>query len=424
MPICDICGKELVNLKKHKERKTPCKSPTQLIQKALGIPQLSTTEFRESSKAFNKSLTKDERSDQGIYFTPKKVRELLFSKLKDINVKPKKILEPSFGTGEFLLDAKCIYPTAELFGVEKNEKLFKSLTIPGSTLTCSDFLSWKGSVDLIVGNPPYFVDSSLKNTKCMTGRPNIYIRFLYKCLTEHLDPDGYLAFIIPTSLYNCSYYQPMRNYIQENTTIHWLENLHKPGFYETGQDTMLIILQKTKSTKADFIFKPKNGNVYLSPFYKELYTSIQNTHTLKDLDLGAKTGNVVWNQEKPNLSDEGTLLIYSSNIKDSKLVIGNPGKNKKQYIKNLKKPLLNGPVILVERGYGNSFSFNSVLVEEKNFYAENHINVIYPKNPEAVQNLKRVIKSFQDGRTLAFVKMFLGNGTISATDLETLIPIY
>jgi len=428
---CDVCGKEFSksSLQKHKNRKTPCK--------AIEIEVIDTSsEFRDSSKLFNASMSKEDRSEQGIYFTPKKARDVLFSKLEELNIKPKNILEPSFGTGEFLLDARRIYPQANILGVEKNEELFNSVKCSNSTLDCCDFLTWKGKADLIIGNPPYFVlkTSNLsakekkalaeKHSTSMTGRPNIYILFLYKCLEEHLEKDGFLAFIIPTSLYNCSYYQPMRNYIEKNTTICHLENLNKPGFYETGVDTMLIILQKNKVNN-DYIFKSKSGNVYISPFYKELYDITKDTKTLYELGLSVKTGNIVWNQIKENLSDEGTLLIYSSNINNSELTLNNlGGEIKKQYVKDITKPKINGPVILVERGYGNSYKFHSVLVHLKEFYAENHINVIYPNTPEATVNLERVMKSFKDERSQHFVKWFVGNGSISATELESLIPIF
>lgn len=391
------------------------------------------SEFREVSKAFNKSISKDDRMKNGIFFTPKKARDILFKKLADLSVRPKRILEPSFGSGEFLLDARNLYPQAQIIGIEKNEQLFKAVKCADCEIRCCDFMDWKGVVDLIIGNPPYFVlqKSNLSTkekkafSKCLTGRPNIYIQFLYKCLTEHLETDGFLAFIIPTSLYNCSYYQHMRNYICENTTICYVETLVKPGFYETGQETMLIILQNTKSNTGNYIYKSKTGNIYITPFYKEIYQITKDTTTLVELGLGVKTGNIVWNQVKANLADTGTLLIYSSNINNSQLRLGNLcGKTRKQYVTNIAKPTVSGPVILVERGYGNSLSFNSVLVNEQNFYAENHINVIYPKTPEASVNLSKVVRSFQDERTLKFIKWFIGNGSVSATDLETIVPIF
>jgi ferritin len=63
-------------------------------------------------------------------------------------------------------------------------------------------------------------------------------------------------------------------------------------------------------------------------------------------------------------------------------------------------------------------------VSLKDFYAENHINVIYPKTPEAIINLEKVAKSFKDEKTKEFIKLFIGNGTVSAKDLETIVPIY
>ena len=88
----------------------------------------STTDFREASKKFNASLSKETRSEQGIFFTPKKARDVLFAKLADLQINPRRILEPSFGSGEFVLDARQIYPDSHIFGVEKNEELFKSVT--------------------------------------------------------------------------------------------------------------------------------------------------------------------------------------------------------------------------------------------------------------------------------------------------------
>lgn len=432
---CDVCGKEFARkggLEKHKLNKIPCKAPTKLIQQALqaaGVVEAPVGEFREASKKFNASTTKEERAKEGIFFTPKKVRDLLFEKLAELAVTPKVILEPSFGSGEFIHDARRIYPDAQILGVEKNADLFKTVTCANSTLTCADFLTWTGKADLIIGNPPYFVmpvTEKKENAACMTGRPNIYVKFLHKCLEQHLEPGGFLAFVIPTSIYNCSYYQPMRNYIQANTSIRHLESLNKPGFFETGQETTLLIIEKKKAEVDNYIFKAKNGAIYITPFYKELIELTKNSKTLGHLGLAVKTGNVVWNQVKENLVDTGgTLLIYSSNINNCELKINNlGGKERKQYVKGLDKPTLDGPVILVERGYGNAFSFNSVLVQEKGFYAENHLNVIYPKLPRAAVNMGKVIKSFKDPRTASFIRWFVGNGSISATELGTIIPIF
>jgi len=446
-PTCEICGKEFASkstLKNHTSKKIPCKKPTNLIQTVLeeaGVP-ISTEpsgSFRPVSKKFHESLSKELRLEEGIFFTPKKVRDLLFAKLAELGVQPKTILEPSFGSGEFLLDAQRHYPTAKLMGVEKNKKLFDSLKMPAATLDRMDFIEWEGSADLIIGNPPYFVMETGKTAKdkkkfhefyaeCMTGRPNIFVIFIYQCLKEHLLENGFLAFIVPTSLFNCSYYQPMRDYIEANATICYLEVLDKAGFFETGQPTALMILQKKRApTIPPYIFHSALGITYITPYWKELKDLTANTTTLSSLGLGVKTGSVVWNQEKDNLTEDSkeTLLIYASNIKNSELKLNNLlGIEKKQYIKKMTKPTLDGPVILVERGYGNGFSFNAVLCTLEKFYAENHLNVIYARSKENEKNLEQVLESFKDKRSMEFINMFIGNGMMSSTELETLMPVF
>ena len=177
---CDVCGKEFAKkagLQKHAQRKIPCKAPLQLIQTHVaramadvGLPAVDavgacageSSEFRATSKAFHASLSKEERQNHGIFFTPKKVRDRLFEVLQELGVSPRRVLEPSFGSGEFLFDARQHYPHASLIGVEQHAGLFAAVQAgagagAGASLTCGDFLTWQGTADLILGNPPYFV---------------------------------------------------------------------------------------------------------------------------------------------------------------------------------------------------------------------------------------------------------------------------
>ena len=283
-------------------------------------------------------------------------------------------------------------------------------------LVNTDFLDYNSEpVDLIVGNPPYFT-VKIKNKECMTGHGNIYILFLYKCLTQHLKKNGVLAFVLPTSLYNSSYYEPCRKYIANNTTILAVEDLDVK-YYDTSQKTMILIIQNKPSIRKPFIFKDS----YISPYYKELNKLIKNTKTLKELGYQIKTGEVVWNQNKDKLSDTGDLVIYTTNIVDNKLVLNNLKENKKQYIQGFERPITKGPAILVSRGYGNSYRFNFVVVGEIEFYGENHINVIYPVNEQVP--ISQIKKSLEHPNTLQFIKYFVGNGALSKSELENVLPI-
>jgi len=428
-----------------------CVSPVEQAVQAVPIAPVTHVEhvkeaeaveepdFRPSSLAFHASLSKETRMEQGIFFTPKKARDRLFACLEALSVRPRRIVEPSFGSGEFLEDAAERYPDAEIVGVEKNQEMVEAFRKQQKrkkanrmTLHHQDFLTWSGRADLIIGNPPYFTitwsaeekkKKAAAYAEAMIGRPNIYILFLYHCLTKHLEPDGYLAFILPTSLYHCSYYQPLRTYLAEKTTICHLETLDKPGFYQTGQDTMLIVLQNRK--RNDDYLVPSPTGFFLNPFYRELAEMMKGTTTMAALGLGVKTGSIVWNQVKDHLSDDtGTLLLYASNLKDGELIFPPLRGGKKQYVTGMTKPTLSGPVILVDRGYGNALRFHFVYTERTDFYAENHINVIYPRTPEAVGALHRVMASVQDERTAQWIRWCIPNGSMSSTDVETLLPIF
>ncbi len=383
-------------------------------------------EFRQNTLDMHTSLSKADRQEQGIFMTPNTIRKRLWALLGPLLSRNPTILEPSFGTGEFLQD---INPALTVIGVEKNPKLFASATAnkkPKQTLHNADFLTFQcDPVDLVVGNPPYFVTED-KDPACMKGRGNVFVQFIYKCLTQHLKPGGILAFILPTSFYNCAYYDPCRKYIRDNTTVLHMENLAEAEFYDTAQNTMIMIVRNTPCVDADkpyFLYDPPTT---LSPFYKELKELRQGTTTLSAMGFQVKTGDVVWNQHKEKLvaaeSKDAVLVLYSGNIVDNEIVLNQTKGDKKQYIKGFPRPPMTGPAILVARGYGNTaYNLSFAYVgPETTFYGENHVNVI--TGPAA--EFPRVVASLQSDNTRTFLSMYVGNGALSKTELHTVLPIW
>ncbi len=404
--------------------------------------------FSELSIKLNNEISKTERQDNGIFFTPRAARERIFNFL--VGVEPITILEPSCGSGEFISDCLVRYPKAIITGVEKHEVIYSGLVksqlytnnIKKLRLINSDFLkaSPLGKYDLIIGNPPYFVTKE-KNPLCMTGRGNIFVQFIYKCLTEHLKENGILAFVLPTSFYNCAYYSPCRDYIRNNCTVLHVENIDG-GYYETGQDTMIMIVRNGCISDEDkpFIFT-RGDNNYITPFYKELNSLLECTKTIESLGFRVKTGEVVWNQHKEKLvsnKELGIPIIYQTNIVDGEIVLDNlkASKNdeKKQYISGYSGTPMTGPAILISRGFGNKYNFVYSFIEDTNFkfFGENHINVVYC--PSYISNsntsidinktFQRINSSLSDPRTGQFIQMFVGNGAFSKTELETILPIF
>lgn len=377
--------------------------------------------FRDASIELTRTLSKETKQQQGIFFTPKEARDVVFQVLDSHKVKPKSVLEPSFGSGEFIEDAYAKYPKAKITGIELNPTLFQALNRPN--LHNMDFLEYSGKHDLILGNPPYFViDKSSDTAKCQTGRPNIFVQFLYKAIVDNLLDDGYLAFVLPTSLFNCVYYEPMRKYLFEHTTVLSAKTLDCK-YLDTAQDTFALVLRKGK--RNDDYFVKRNGNVYLTPYFKELEVLLAGSTTLHELGFEVKTGDVVWNQEKEKLAEEGTLLLYSSNFSKGVIALGGLKDPKKQYIKGFKRTPLSGKTILINRGYGNtSYTMNAVIADYPSYYAENHVNVIRPQTPEASDNIEKVFKSLQSEKTTQFLRYFIGNGALSKTELENCLPIW
>jgi adenine-specific DNA-methyltransferase len=408
--------------------------------------------FRPTSTTLHTELSKEIRQAAGIFFTPAPIRTRLFELLAPhMSTPPSRILEPSFGSGEFLHDAAIRFPTSvtKLIGVELNRAAFLAtaasiVTAPAPSRLClsnTDFLGYKGcphNADLIIGNPPYFVTEQ-KDPRAVKGRSNIFILFLYKCLTEHLAPGGLLGFVLPTSLYNSAYYDPCRKYIRDNTTILALEAAPADAaFFETAQDTMLLVLRNTpppaSASPPPFILDWA-GSTYINPSADALRVATSDATTITALGCGVKTGEVVWNQHKEKLTDNPaaaapvgshptTRIFYATNIKkDNTLTFAPPGKGKHPYICGFTGPAPNvGPALLVARGYGNTtYAINFARVPAGQvFYGENHVNVI--TGPAAA--LETIATSLSDPRTTTFIRQFVGNGALSKTELETVLPIW
>jgi hypothetical protein len=197
---------------------------------------------------------------------------------------------------------------------------------------------------------------------------------------------------------------------------------------------MIMIIQNNRnnldnfSSVDKFFFK----NNYITPFYKELNSLLVGSTTILDLGFRVKTGEVVWNQHKDKLvsdSSVGIPVIYQTNIVDNKIVLDNlkSGKNeeKRQYISGYSGTPITGPAILISRGFGNKYNFVFASIEDTNFkfYGENHVNVVYSTTND-VSNFQRIKASLNDPRTQQFIQMFVGNGALSKTELETILPIF
>jgi len=302
----------------------------------------------------------------------------------------------------------------------------------------NDYLKYvpEEKYDLIIGNPPYFVmpkkDVDTIYYNYFDGRPNIFILFIIKAMFE-LKMNGILAFVLPKNFLNCNYYNKLREHIVDNFKIVSIKDHSNEKYIETGQDTIVLIIQKRKKRTINIkyvlkfgentIFNTKEGIKKLKEYYKD-------ATTLKNMKFEVKVGTVVWNQVKDKLTDDNTntRLVYSSDIVDNELSIKeykNP--EKKNFIEQEGSTDL---LLVVNRGYGKGkYKFSYCLIDtEKEYLIENHLICI-----KSLEELERnlllekynlIINSLKSEKTKSFIELYCGNNALNTKELAEVVPIY
>ena len=397
------------------------------------------TTYSQLSKDITKQLTKQEKKDNGIYFTPPSTVIKNIRYLKKLNTNFERILEPSCGTGEFLNALSSQLPESSIVAVEKNTTIYDSLQnqFPERIQIYNDDFITRNIDDkfnLIIGNPPYFVlkkkDVPSIYNDYYTGRPNIFIIFIIKSLSL-LAEDGILSFVLPKSFTNCLYYDNTRKFINENYTILNIENCDDK-YIETKQETITFVIQNKKPQKKNkFVLKINNFTIFGSKKMiakiKKLY---KNSTNLDKLGFTVNVGNVVWNQCKDILTTDSTQtrLIYTSDISNKQLGCKQyKNEQKKNYIN---KEGENKPLLVLNRGYGvGTYNFEYCLINcDFDYLIENHLVCIRPKEntPDdiLIAMYKKIMSSFENEKTKEFIKLYFGNSAVNTTELNYILPIY
>jgi hypothetical protein len=105
----------------------------EILSKEGGEKKLISTnlKFSELSLALSAKLTKKLKKNYGIFFTSKKLVNIILDRLKIIltklNIKIMKVLEPSCGSGEFLLGLNEYFSKLTILGIEYNDTIYDSI---------------------------------------------------------------------------------------------------------------------------------------------------------------------------------------------------------------------------------------------------------------------------------------------------------
>jgi len=413
----------------------------------------SRSSFSELSQTLTKKLDKATKKAHGIYMTPRSIgKQLVETCIRhgfgEPGDRPLHILEPSCGSCELVHLVDDQFGHVHIDAVELNpiivEEIQKISFRNPVQIREGNFLQMdlpETHYDLIIGNPPYVVchkddvPPSFRST--IRGRPNLFCLFLLRSL-QLLRPGGLLAFVIPRSFLNAASYSFVRQEIVRQCHILAVDDYQTHNdFLETEQGTIGLVIRKKHFDRNIPIDHECPFSVQLhdtlvfSPDASRLRSLLSSSTTIMNLGLNVRTGSIVWNEHKTELTSDptDTLLLYNSNLTDQNTTELTQFKNgdKGQYIRRLGSK---DPVLVVNRGNGNSaYSFRYSLVRgDRPFLVENHLNVVGPSAPMEHHSLlglyERVIRSFRDPRTHEFIAFFFGNNGMSKTELETMLPIY
>jgi hypothetical protein len=253
-----------------------------------------------------------------------------------------------------------------------------------------------------------------------------------------LSDGGIMSFVLPKNFLNCLYYEKTRKYISTNYTILNIIDCSNDRYIDTQQDTIILILQKRSYVENDY----QNNEFAVIISDNTIFGTKSNIEHLNELCVGSKTlfelgfsvtvGTVVWNQCKKDLCDDAskTLLIYSSDIRNNKLMVKQySNKDKRNYIN---KKGYTDPLLVINRGYGmGSYSFNYCIInenEQKEYLIENHLICIRyihtVSKEELIDKYKHIVKSFKNKKTIEFIKLYFGNNAMNTTEMSKILPIY
>ncbi len=411
------------------------------------------SQFSKVSVNFTKKKTKKFLKENGIFFTPKFHRDELLNRIRPFIRDGIRILEPSVGSGEFVRDLVSRHGTAALHidAVELNEELFKHVTtLDGCNAIHDDFITRpfvsRERYDIILGNPPYFelgkkseyyaapprrrarasLPAEWRGGVPCNRRTNIFSLFILKSIAL-LKQGGVLAFIIPPSWMNGTYYEGVRAELSRRGTVLHLDDFSATStFMKTRQDTMLLVFQKGAPGEDPYKLT-LNRKIFYSFQKNAILDLMRDSTTIKRLQASVRTGPCVWNQMKDKLTDDpskGVPLIYSGNIQGGRIVLqGGMARGKKQYVVPNKNQLFQHSSIVINRGFGKGkgYSLKFALCRLPKYTCENHTNVIVAPTEEV---LHLIYKSLCHPKTEKWCSLFIGNGQLSKTEIEEYLPIF
>lgn len=346
-------------------------------------------------------MSRNNKSKYGQFNTDLNECQFTINKIKEYVEIKGDVLEPSFGTGNFVSELKKL--NVSIDALEIHKKVYKE--IDGVNTIKDDFIFHKFNkkYDFIIGNPPYIeLINSFYNDKRkevltkkfkdnIKGRHNLIHYFMDKSF-DLLKDGGVLAFLLPSTILSSPWYNMMRKQIYEEYTV--LDIVENIPFKEVAIDVCLLIIQKTKDEE--------HKNISLSDNFYVLTKNVTDVNklTLRERGFQVNIGEILWYLDAvmPTLSDSpigNKTLIYTNNIKKNTVEIGGKLKSKKegkkQYIRNNNyKNIPN--CIITSRVISKNMKF-CLLRDNTDYVFENHVLIVTHPDITKLEELYEVFNN-------------------------------
>ena len=209
------------------------------------------------------------RKSSGSYYTPHRLAKCLISKHLPMLNETHKILDPSCGTGIFLLQLPKNLPLENLYGTDLDPisiaiarinlslkyrvSSLKEIETIRHNLLVSNYLEIKEGIayDIILGNPPWGAMLSEPQKKkyrarfsCAGTSVETYDLFIEQSL-KLLNSEGILSFVIPEALLTVKNHTAVRHLILHNAAVLSVQYLGE-AFEQVHCPSIILTIAKTK----------------------------------------------------------------------------------------------------------------------------------------------------------------------------------